>query len=94
MQLRNREADDFVSSESSLALLDFPTEEELLAALDASFVVVSPPVADTEPELSVEPDFLLDFASFLLARLQKRAREMRQAQGQLTNELARLQLSR
>ena len=99
MLLRNREAEEFVVPENPY--VDFPTEEELLAALEASLVV--PPAAApaalrpahsaaTEPELAVEPEFMLDFATFLLARLQRRTSEMRQAQGQLSDELARLRL--
>ena len=105
MQLRNREADDFVGSESQHAVLDFPTEEEWLVALEAGFAAASssPSAAKraaasqrlvADQELAVEPEFMLDFAAFLLARLQRRTYEMRQAQGQLSDELARLRLGR
>ena len=105
MPLRNREAKDFVGNESRNAALDFPTEEELLAALEARLVEASrspaaariaaaAPRIGADQELAVEPEFMLDFAAFLLARLQQRTSEMRQAQCQLSDELARLRLSR
>ena len=101
MLLRNREAKEFVATEN--LPLDFPTEEELLAALDASLVALPVPLPTAarpecsvavEPELAVEPEFMLDFATFLLARLQRRTSEMRQAQCQLSDELARLRFCR
>lgn len=107
MPLRNREAEDFVGRESRHAVLDFPTAEELFAALEtrlavaacSSFAVAArreaaPSPRGAEPELVVEPEFMRDFAAFLLARLQQRTSEMRQAQCQLSDELARLCLRR
>lgn len=136
MQTLNREADDFVGNESFHEMIDFPTVEELLAALDASFAQLPwlprpVPVAvetvsqnlaqhwqeitefrqelteqdhddhylsawttDEEPEqhISVEPDFMLDFVQFLMERIDKRLREMRQAQHQLSDALAKLRV--
>ncbi len=114
---------------------DFPTADELLAALDASLEQVcweprtdpigldnasrdlakswhaienpasSPPqftnddhylvdlhVSKAQQEtLSIEPDFLIDFAKFLVRRLSTRMLEVRQVQHQLIKELAKLQ---
>lgn len=114
---------------------DFPTAEELLAALDASLEQVcweprtdpigldnasrdlakswhaienpasSPPQFTNDDHylvdmnestaqqesLSIEPDFLIDFAKFLVRRLSTRMLEVQQVQHQLIKELAKLQ---
>lgn len=134
MQMRNREADAFVGTESFHELIDFPTVEELLTALDDSLAHVpwlgrsvavdvtarslaqhwrelmeppgeSPPTKPNDhpldsweadpwssPDLSAEPDFMIDFATFLMGRLTKRVREVRQAQHLLRDELAKLRI--
>lgn len=134
MQILNRNAEDFIDNESFFDLLDFPTEEELCAALDASLEQspwlprpVPAAIGATSRDLAqhwreltdqklalasqddhylgswlanqqlvealpMEPDFMLDLTQFLMRRLAKRMREMRQAQHLLSAEVAKFRV--
>ncbi|MBS1812478.1 MAG: hypothetical protein JST84_30205 [Acidobacteria bacterium] len=135
MQSLNREAHEFIGNDSFYDAIDFPTEEELLAALDAS-LEQSPwlprpmPIAlettsrdlaqhwreissvyqeissiknddghyldcwltpqDMDCEIEAEPDFIIDFARFLMDRLLLRMGEVRHANQLLKAELAKI----